>query len=191
MVSGLLCCHRQSVELRLHAVDHGQAGGLECIEVFAEPMDVVLDHATRAKDSTRLHPFDTAVVLADGRVLFAGGVTGDPQTDPTWTAALYDATRDSWSTAASMPVARAQATAVLMKDGRVLMFGGYWMLNPAPTLEYTLGSGPAVATRSVLSAQAYAALALEALVSVAAIGLAVWLFVRVRRKRTPASGGTS
>ena len=139
---------------------------------------------TRAKDSTNLHPVDAAAVLADGRVLFAGGMSGNPQSDPSWTAAIYDTTRDSWSTAASMPVARSQATAVLMKDGHVLMFGGYGMLNPAPTLEYTPGSNPAVTTRPVFSTPSNAGPALGALGIVAAIGLAIWLVASVRRKRS-------
>lgn len=58
----------------------------------------------------------TATLLADGRVLVAGGGTK--------TAELYDPSRSVWSTTGSMSVARTGATATLLADGTVLVAGG-------------------------------------------------------------------
>ena len=80
--------------------------------------------------------FQSATLLTDGRVLFAGGITGDSQSDPVATAELYDPIADRWSTAMSMPEARSQASAVTLEDGTVVEVGGYGVFNPPPTLHY-------------------------------------------------------
>jgi N-acetylneuraminic acid mutarotase len=69
----------------------------------------------------------STAVLADGRVLFAGGVdtAGDFFiADPVTRAEIYDPTARSWSLAAPLPAARASAIAVTLTDGRVLLVGG-------------------------------------------------------------------
>jgi N-acetylneuraminic acid mutarotase len=58
----------------------------------------------------------TATLLADGRVLVAGGGTKS--------AELYDPSKGAWSTTGSMSVARTGATATLLSDGMVLVAGG-------------------------------------------------------------------
>ncbi len=63
----------------------------------------------------------TATVLADGRVLVAGG---DDKTETLNSAELFDPTTDTWTTAASMITKRRSHTATLLKDGRVLVTGG-------------------------------------------------------------------
>jgi N-acetylneuraminic acid mutarotase len=92
--------------------------------------------------------FSSAVLLRDGRVLFAGGVSAsvDTQADPVATAELYDPVKDAWSPAMSMPEARAQASAVVLNDGTVLEVGGYGLFNPAHTLVYVPLSPVAAAT---------------------------------------------
>ncbi|HET9388324.1 MAG TPA: kelch repeat-containing protein [Steroidobacteraceae bacterium] len=65
----------------------------------------------------------TATLLANGKVLAAGGLTNDA---PGWVASaeLYDPTADTWSTASSMPAPRWGHTATLLQNGQVLIAGG-------------------------------------------------------------------
>jgi large repetitive protein len=64
----------------------------------------------------------TATALADGRVLVAGGF--DARDDALASAAIYDATTNTFSPTGSMAAARGLATATLLADGRVLVAGG-------------------------------------------------------------------
>ena len=63
----------------------------------------------------------TATLLADGRVLVAGG--RDPGDDPLVTAELFDPETGSWSAAADMPTGHEGHTATPLPDGRVLVVG--------------------------------------------------------------------
>ncbi len=68
----------------------------------------------------------TATLLPDGTVLVAGGVTGDGGEGMTLASAeLYDPRRGQWRMTAPMRQAREEATATLLRDGRVLVAGGY------------------------------------------------------------------
>jgi large repetitive protein len=72
----------------------------------------------------------SSAVLADGRVLIAGGVDAvgvHTGADPVARAQIYDPTARSWSPAAPLPAARSGAVAVTLADGRVLLVGGYGM----------------------------------------------------------------
>lgn len=62
-----------------------------------------------------------ATVLADGRVLTAGGDDGSRFLD---TAELFDPLSGQWSTTGSMSTRRSGPVAVLLRDGRVLVAGG-------------------------------------------------------------------
>jgi galactose oxidase-like protein/WD40 repeat protein len=64
---------------------------------------------------------ETATLLADGRVLFAGGCTTAAQ--------LYDPATGTFAPTGNMTVARAASAATLLLDGTVLFTGGY---NCAP-----------------------------------------------------------
>lgn len=66
--------------------------------------------------SLRLLP--TLTLLADGRVLMAGGHN-------LATAEIYNPDVNAWTTAASMATARRSAAAVLLEDGKVLVAGGF------------------------------------------------------------------
>lgn len=72
----------------------------------------------------------TAVVLGDGRVLVAGGISG-PKSDGKQTgslaiadAELYDPAGDSWTATTALPGPREGASAATITDGSVLLVGG-------------------------------------------------------------------
>jgi N-acetylneuraminic acid mutarotase len=65
----------------------------------------------------------TATVLANGKVLVAGGEYGNPSVVLS-SAELYDPTSNTWSAAASMASARVDHTATLLTSGKVLVTGG-------------------------------------------------------------------
>lgn len=69
----------------------------------------------------------TATLLADDRVLVAGGRTIDPITLDqvlTSSAEIYDPDANAWTQLAPLPEARAFHSATLLVDGRVLVVGG-------------------------------------------------------------------
>lgn len=72
----------------------------------------------------------TATLLQDGRVLVAGGYTGQcgpnscSSRQALSSAEIYDPKTDTWSTAGNMAVPRVYHTAVLLPTGKVLVAGG-------------------------------------------------------------------
>ena len=72
----------------------------------------------------------TLALLADGRVLAAGGFEGfvpgatDVDVPAVAFAELYDPSTETWTVTGSMNVARMGHTATLLNDGRVLVAGG-------------------------------------------------------------------
>jgi hypothetical protein len=81
--------------------------------------------------SRRVH---TLTVLADGRVLAAGGVHGNPADKPfvTATAEIYDPATGAWTDTGSMHLSRSNHSATLLPDGRVLVAGGATDQPPLP-----------------------------------------------------------
>jgi hypothetical protein len=79
----------------------------------------------------------TATLLADGKVLVAGGGT------PALPAAeLYDPVTGSWTATAAMLVVRVSQTATLLPDGQVLVVGGQGLRSTLASAElYDPGSG--------------------------------------------------
>ncbi|WP_437302345.1 kelch repeat-containing protein [Sorangium sp. So ce388] len=68
----------------------------------------------------------TATLLNDGRVLLAGGSYHHDDVDEKLASAeLFDPVSGAWSPVRSMLAARAEHTATLLDDGRVLVAGGY------------------------------------------------------------------
>jgi N-acetylneuraminic acid mutarotase len=63
----------------------------------------------------------TATLLANGRVLVAGGTNNGVALT---SAELYNATTGTWASTGNMHVARSQARAVLLPNGSVLIVGG-------------------------------------------------------------------
>jgi len=70
----------------------------------------------------------SATTLASGRVLVAGGClttcTETGHDDPAATAEIYDPASGAWTQTGDMAVGRADHTATLLTDGRVLVVGG-------------------------------------------------------------------
>ncbi len=67
------------------------------------------------------HFYDTATLLADGRVLLAGGAMGDGFVRD---AELFNPATGSFAATGSMTTGREHAKAIRLADGRVLMLGG-------------------------------------------------------------------
>jgi hypothetical protein len=72
----------------------------------------------------------TATLLADGRVLIAGGVIGS-YPSITATAELYDPRTGMFTATGEMTTARRSHTATLLPDGRVLIAGGHGLVSLA------------------------------------------------------------
>ncbi len=67
----------------------------------------------------------SATLLADGRVLVAGGnATGGGRPAALTVAEIYDPIKDSWTTVAPLPQGVSGHTAILQPDGRVVAVGG-------------------------------------------------------------------
>jgi N-acetylneuraminic acid mutarotase len=69
-----------------------------------------------------------ATVLSDGRVLVTGGLVGTTATSDgvaSSTVEIYDPVANTWTTTGSMRSPRSLHAAVLLRDGRVLVAGGY------------------------------------------------------------------
>lgn len=79
----------------------------------------------------------TVILLRDGKVLIAGGGTGDAGSKKNLDSAeIYDPQTEKWAATGPMAHARRQFTATLLGDGRVLVAGGaslpFWIaLNSA------------------------------------------------------------
>lgn len=83
---------------------------------------------TAAADMSTARSGHTATLLGDGRVLVAGGSNASipPYNVPTLSSAeFYIPSTNTWSPAPSMSTPRDNHSATLLKDGRVLVAGGY------------------------------------------------------------------
>jgi hypothetical protein len=73
-------------------------------------------------DMTSSREGHTAAVLADGRVMVAGGLAGG---EPVTTAETYDPSNGQWEPTASMRSARYLHTATPLRNGMVVVVGGW------------------------------------------------------------------
>jgi len=72
----------------------------------------------------------TATLLANGKVLIAGGYNGNNGTNSVSSAELYDPASGTFSPTGSMSTPRDDATATLLANGKVLIAGGYYNIYP-------------------------------------------------------------
>jgi hypothetical protein len=86
-----------------------------------EAFHTVLPFSPTASMSTA-RDSHTATLLANGKVLVAGGYNGSSSVS---TAELYDPVANTWSGAGSLSVARQLHTATLLANGKVLVAGGH------------------------------------------------------------------
>lgn len=77
-----------------------------------------------ASDMTTPRASHTATLLADGRVLVAGGHTSALPGEPTASVEIFDPSNGTWHAAAPMHTARAGHTASLLDNGRIAVIGG-------------------------------------------------------------------
>jgi N-acetylneuraminic acid mutarotase len=68
---------------------------------------------------------NTLTVLADGRVLTAGGCTAAPTCQLVLQSEVYDPASQTWALDASMNLARESHSATRLQDGRILVAGGF------------------------------------------------------------------
>ncbi len=135
--------------------DVGSSSSLRSVELF-DP--VTRQSSTTGMLATRRHGA-TATLLADGRVLVAGGfdggdgggVGGDPGVGGLASAEIYDPQSGTFSATGSMTTQRERASAVLLADGRVLIIGGYGafsgaLLNTSEIYDPATGQFGSVAT---------------------------------------------
>ena len=101
----------------------GGCAGNHCDAVLAsaelyEPADRIFRSVAPMARPRASH---AAARLPDGRVLVAGGWTGD---GPTARAEVYDPAADRWTAAPNLTEPRVSPIAVPLRDGRVLFMGG-------------------------------------------------------------------
>jgi Bacterial Ig-like domain (group 2)/Kelch motif/Galactose oxidase, central domain len=85
--------------------------------------DPLSNNWSRGPDLLQERNRHTATLLADGKVLVAGGADMS-HPNATASAELYDPSTNTWSPAGSMMTARSDCTATLLANGMVLVVGG-------------------------------------------------------------------
>lgn len=94
------------------------------VVLVAEPCQARSAGFENTGNVAQARAFHTATLLADGRVLVAGGETNGTFASAIGSAELYDAASRSWSTTGSLISSRTYHTATLLPSGKVLVAGG-------------------------------------------------------------------
>jgi hypothetical protein len=84
-----------------------------------------LDRWEPAAAPSEIHAGSTATLLHDGRVLVAGGSRITPSGFVPCAPEIYDPARDTWQPAGSMQIPRDEYATAVLRDGRVLVAGGW------------------------------------------------------------------
>jgi hypothetical protein len=133
------------------------AGGGGDPQVSAELYDPSRGSWTVTGSMDKPRIYFTATRLPDGKVLVAGGQSSMDNEVPgvQASAELYDPSSGSWTTTGSMDEGRANHTAMLLLDGRVLVAGGRTGRgDPLASAEvYDPSSGAWAATGSMIEAR--------------------------------------
>jgi N-acetylneuraminic acid mutarotase len=91
-----------------------------------EIYDPVADQWSSGASMANPRAYHTVTLLQNGKVLVAGGsVAGGIGNSVTANAELYDPSTNRWSQAGNMANARSNHTATLLRDGKVLVAGGF------------------------------------------------------------------
>src|SRR5688572_15061769 len=78
-----------------------------------------------APDMAMTRQRHTATLMADGKLFIAGGAYDFWGEIAAETCEIYDPWFETWTSAASMSVARSSHTATLLPNGKILVTGGY------------------------------------------------------------------
>ena len=108
-------------------------GHPDAVLASAELYDPVANTWTATGSMKTAREWAAATLLADGRVLVAGGY--DDHFHTYASAEVYDPQSGSWSSAGHLTDGRAQQGATLLGDGRVLEVGGIGVHSPLDTAE--------------------------------------------------------
>ena len=104
------------------SIYHGSKGVVAATAEIYDPKSATW-HAAARMSVARYH--HTAALLADGRVLVAGGWALTTNSDKSLAAAeIYDPTTNTWAATGSMATGRARGSMTALPDGRVLVAGG-------------------------------------------------------------------
>jgi N-acetylneuraminic acid mutarotase len=102
----------------------GGTDGRGKVLASAEAYDPVRDRWSPAGSMAATRIDHTATLLPSGKVLVAGGLVMPFPSPSLASTELYDPATNAWSLAAPMIESRTRHTAILLRDGRVLVVGG-------------------------------------------------------------------
>jgi hypothetical protein len=105
--------------------------GISAVELY----DPLTGLWSSAADLGRARAFHTATRLQDGRVVVAGGYGGNPAVASFDTAELFDPIGGTWTSVGNLGFAREGHTATLLRDGQVLVAGGFDWSSRLPVVE--------------------------------------------------------
>jgi N-acetylneuraminic acid mutarotase len=103
--------------------------------VAAEVWDPATGRWTATASLATPRAYNVALSLADGRTLVTGGANGGPKDSDEWSLGgyqsysstwIFDPRTDSWTNSGLLGMARTDAVAATLPDGRVLVAGGFF-----------------------------------------------------------------